>query len=749
MTHGPTPSGELDTASLFASRQVARARAWNRLLDGGATGLIAVGGLGVIGAVLLIALYLVYEVLPLFEPARIEQSAGYGLPRVGVGPSLFLGIDEQGQVAMRISEQGRVIFFDLADGAERAVVDLPLGSGVRVVSIGADPVQPGLLALGLSDGSALLVRQRYRSEYPGGVRVVTPGIEYPYGAVPQRIFDQRTPITSIAVDEGEDELLLLAQSAQGSRGHFIGAQPASFDLPIKEAVSRFLIAPDHQRIIVLDGLGDIAVLLRNGKAFGLGDVQWESPRPLADIAWLAGGQSLVALERGGGISQWFFLQQANGGDGGQKLVPVQRFAAGTKPQVHLVAEQGRKGFLAVDEGGSARLFHATAGRELAVQALGNPELAMIALSPRADRMLVETRDGRLLQWAISNPHPEVSLHTLWGEVWYEGYEEPAYRWQSTAADGDFEAKLSLVPLVFGTLKAAFYAMLIATPLALAGAVFTAYFMAPAMRERVKPLVELMEALPTVILGFLAGLWLAPLLERHMISVLLGLLMLPVVTLGVAFAWYCLPAQLSARVPSGWQAALLLPVIALTVWVCYLAAPGVEASAFGGDFVGWLTADLGVAFDQRNALVVGIAMGFAVVPTIFSIAEDALFSVPRHLTMGSLALGAQPWQTLVGVVLPTASPGIFSAVMIGFGRAVGETMIVLMATGNTPIMDFNIFEGMRTLAANLAVEVPEAAVDSTHYRVLFLAGLVLFAFTFFVNTAAELLRQRLRSKYGSL
>ena len=176
---------------------------------------------------------------------------------------------------------------------------------------------------------------------------------------------------------------------------------------------------------------------------------------------------------------------------------------------------------------------------------------------------------------------------------------------------------------------------------------------------------------------------------------------------------------------------------------------IEAWFFGGDMRVFLTRDMGINFDQRNSLVVGLAMGFAVIPTIFSIAEDAVFSVPRHLTQGSLALGATPWQTLSRVVILTASPGIFSAVMIGMGRAVGETMIVLMATGNTPIMDWNIFEGMRTLSTNIAVEMPESEVGSTHYRVLFLAALVLLSFTFLMNTAAELIRQRLRKKYASL
>ena len=121
-------------------------------------------------------------------------------------------------------------------------------------------------------------------------------------------------------------------------------------------------------------------------------------------------------------------------------------------------------------------------------------------------------------------------------------------------------------------------------------------------------------------------------------------------------------------------------------------------------------------------------------------------MPRHLSYGALALGANSWQTLAWLVLPAAAPGILSALMIGFGRAVGETMIVLMATGNTPIMDMNLFEGMRTLAANLAIEIPESEVGSTHYRILFLASLVLLLFTFLLNSVAELVRQRLRKKY---
>jgi len=203
------------------------------------------------------------------------------------------------------------------------------------------------------------------------------------------------------------------------------------------------------------------------------------------------------------------------------------------------------------------------------------------------------------------------------------------------------------------------------------------------------------------------------------------------------------------IPEGWEAAILIPIILLAGVAAIALGRPVENLFFAGNMPLWLTNVAGITFDQRNSLVVGIAMGFAVIPTIFSISEDAIYGVPKQLTTGSLALGATPWQTMMGVVLLTASPGIFSAIMIGFGRAVGETMIVVMATGNTAIMDMNIFQGFRALSANIAVEMPESEVSSTHYRILFLAGLVLFAATFLFNTIAEIVRQRLRTKYSNL
>jgi phosphate transport system permease protein len=174
---------------------------------------------------------------------------------------------------------------------------------------------------------------------------------------------------------------------------------------------------------------------------------------------------------------------------------------------------------------------------------------------------------------------------------------------------------------------------------------------------------------------------------------------------------------------------------------------VETRFFAGDLQRYLFTEWGLRYDQRNSLVVGIALAFAVIPVIFTIAEDACSSVPRSLTHAARALGATRWQAAVRMVVPAASPGLFAAVILGFGRAVGETMIVLMASGNTPLLDLGPFNGMRTMAAAIAVEIPEAAVGGTLYRVLFFTGLLLFAFTFAITTAAAAVGRALRRRYA--
>tara|TARA_B110001469_G_scaffold101619_1_gene99398 strand:- start:268 stop:1812 length:1545 start_codon:yes stop_codon:yes gene_type:complete len=503
---------------------------------------------------------------------------------------------------------------------------------------------------------------------------------------------------------------------------------------------KILISPDQRWVMAVDRDANLSIFdVKDSQNPRLNAVHKLSDYALNDVQLLLGGSTLTVSDVSGAMSQWFMVRDQ---DNHWSLGHIRDFEQQDGPQL-LAMEHRRRGFATGDAEGNVAFFSATAGVQVHQQKIIKAPIQFIAMSPRANAMLVENNAGHLSFWQVDNNHPDTSWKALWHKIWYEGYENPEYIWQSSASSNDFEPKYSLVPLAFGTLKSAFYAMLMATPLAICGAIYTAYFMAPALRRKVKPLIELMEALPTVILGFLAGLWLAPFIETNLASVFTLFVIVPLGTLVFAFLWAQLPKDFGWQLPEGWDVLIIIPVVLALAWLSMPISDALETSLFGGNMRQWVSRDLGINFDQRNALVVGIAMGFAVIPTIFSITEDAIFSVPKHLTQGSLALGATPWQTLTRVVIPTASPGIFSAVMIGMGRAVGETMIVLMATGNTPIMDMNIFEGMRTLAANIAVEMPESEVGGSHFRILFLAALVLFAFTFMVNTLAEVVRQRLR------
>ena len=221
-----------------------------------------------------------------------------------------------------------------------------------------------------------------------------------------------------------------------------------------------------------------------------------------------------------------------------------------------------------------------------------------------------------------------------------------------------------------------------------------------------------------------------------------------VFIGFVAAWQVLRKwSWLRRVEHGYEFVALIPVVLFGCFLAYGSGIAIEQTAFGGDFRQWLFEHIGKTYDQRNCIVIAFGLGFAVIPIIFTLSEDALSNIPGSLKAASLALGANRWQTAWRVVLPGASPGIFAGAMIGFGRAVGETMIVLMATGNTPIMDWIPFNGMRTLSANIAVEIPEAPIDSTLYRVLFLSAVMLFILTSCVNSSAELVRQYLRKKYG--
>lgn len=724
--------------------------------DHAAKWVVWVGGLGVIAALMLIFFYLVSEVSPLFGAPDVKARPVYTMP--GEGKTLYTAVEEQGEIGMRISDTGDVLFFDTADGSVRNSVKLPVGEQ-RLVSITEVSPERGLLAAALSDGSVINFAHQYEITYPNDKKLITASVSYPQGEVAIPFMPE--PANSLVVRDGDDSAVLFGVDAAKAvhmkalskttnlitgestvevSGELQFQPPVSADILLVEPLLSWLYVVDQKK-------GKIAFYRLSGASqpelIEIKDVGSE----VTAASYLAGGISIVVAQANGKVSQWFPARKK---DGESYLARVREFdAPGDSKLTAMGVELRRRGFAVGDETGRVSLFYATSKRMVHSEQALSSAVHHIAFNPRAQVLMVEGVDRQVHVYDVHNEHPEVSLQALWGKVWYESYDEEQLLWQSSSASSDFEPKFSLTPLAFGTLKGAFYAMIFAIPLAVLGAIFVANFMSPELRQVVKPTVELLAALPSVILGFLAGLWLAPFVESNLPGMFLLLVLLPISVPLFGFLWLNAPAKLRYRVPAGWEGVLLVPVIALVTWFCFGIAKPIEAFAFGGNMQAWMDHTLGIKYEQRNSLVVGIAMGIAVIPTIFSIAEDAIFSVPKHLSLGSLALGASPWQTLVGVVLPTASPGIFSAIMIGLGRAVGETMIVLMATGNTPVTDASLFTGMRTLSANVAVEMPESEVGSTHFRLLFLAGLVLFIFTFFFNTLAEVVRARLRKKFESI
>ncbi len=730
---------------------------------------VTFGGIGVIIAVVLIFFYLLFVVIPLFKSAEIEPIASYRLTPAGdQDQTLHLAMEEQAEIGVRFTRSGLAQFFFTHSGAVMTEQAIPLPPDTTITSFSAGAPDSAVVAFGLSNGTAILARHVYQISFPNDKRVITPKLEYPLGEAPLIIDGNSHPLRLLAVQSNEEQTSFAAITSDdrlvftyfAAADSFLDDEDEEASLPRERHSIELEGLPENTRFLLLGAEQDAIYAANREGALSIFDIT-DKELPALDqrlpsitegseitaMEMLSGGISLMVGSADGRISQWFPVRDESGKS---RLTHIRDFDSQAASITTLTPEFYRKGFLAADTTGNLGIYHATAHRTLLVKPVSKLQLERLAISPRANAMLGEDASGEIHFLRIDNEHPETSFSSLWGKVWYEGYSQPAYIWQSSSASDGFEPKLSLTPITFGTLKAAFYAMLVALPLAILGAIFTAQFMAPKMRQLVKPTIEIMEALPTVIIGFLAGLWLAPTLETHLPGIFALLLILPLGVLTFAWIWTrIIPENIRHKVPESWEAALLLPVVAFLGWFSFAISPLLEYLLFDGNMILWLTHDLGIPFDQRNSLVVGLAMGFAVIPTIFSMAEDALFGVPKHLIRGSLALGATPWQTLIRVTLLTASPGIFAAVMIGLGRAVGETMIVLMATGNTPVMDFSIFQGMRTLSANTAVEMPEAEVASTHYRVLFLAALVLFTLTFLFNTLAELVRQRLRKKYSSL
>ncbi len=699
--------------------------------------------------------------LPLFYPPSAKVVSSFASPAELAGRKIIAaGLDDYLESGFLLDEQGVFTFIDLRSGKvmDRLPAQRDGGGGHRVAYL--DRVGRFDYGLTWDDGVFTEHQVKFAPGFDGqGKRTINHELVSTAFATPNGLATlsarilvrQNADKGTVRVDIAADDRITVTQ--QEITKDLFGAEASkTASTTLTDAIAgRITAAVLDQKGIYLYVGTDRGTLLR----WDLGSAgspqlldsfpAFTDGRAIATLGFVIGDASLAVADERGGVSTWTATSKE--GLNKKQLHRIHQLSNHSQQVVEIIPSLRDKSLLSIDAAGAMHLDHMTSERHLLTLKAAHP-IARAGLAAKGNGLIGVDTAGNISVWQLNIPHPEVSFKTLFGKVWYEGYNEPAYVWQSSAANDDFEPKLSLTPLIFGTLKGTFYAMIFAIPLALLGAIYTSQFLNPRIKNIIKPSVEIMAAIPSVVIGFLGGLWLAPLLDKTIVGFFLSMAVIPVAILIVILFWQRLkPASRLDRAGYGHEFIIIIPAIMLGGALAFYLGGIAEVALFGSDFKLWLFERLGVRADQRNSMVISLALGFAVIPIIFTIAEDALSNVPKSLSAASLALGASRWQTAWRVVLPSAVPGIFSAIMIGFGRAVGETMIVLMATGNTPIINLSMFDGFRSLSANIAVEIPEAPLAGTLYRVLFLSAVLLFAFTFVVNTVAEIYRQRFRKKYG--
>ena len=740
------------------------------------TGLIMFGGIAIIVAVFFIFVFIGWKVIPLFRGAEVEFAQTMPLPDKNI---ISFGIDEWQEVPYFITDEGEIFFVDLElenkEHENRGIftVDKPLPDGF-VVSVTYHDMARDRLFIGSEDGRFVIKEIAYRPTYPRDQpgRIIVPEItslpvlELGVAGHPiRRLFynasDTRRLVAGVQEVNGENQFHAVTLT---QRRTVLGVGPLQvdqrFDLTsFLRDVPKHVLVPQTADFILIGYVnGEVDYFRLRGNE--VESFQTFTPFPEKDdggfdlMTFVLGDESVIFFHPDGDMRAWnlAFLEEFSS----RRFIPSHVFDPLPEAVTNFAPSRRNKTFLVTaGQFASLRLLTTTAIRwqqELPF----TPRNAMIA--PRYNALYFLDEENNFQIFDMVDDHPIAGFRTFFSRLQYEGRPGEIWDWQSDGG-ADFERKLSVVPLIIGTLKGTVYAMFIAVPVALLSAVYVSQFLRPSLKKVIKPTMEIMASLPSVILGFFAGMWLSPLISNNVPSVMMSIMGLVLGAFLMGLVWSNLPNRIRLRIPNGLEFVVVMAPALFVAWLGWSFGSMVENWLFlqyddalereVGSFRMWVVNALGWDFETRNALVVGFAMGFAVIPIIFTISEDSLSNVPKSFMSGSLALGASRWQTAMRIVVPTASAGIFSALMIGFGRAVGETMIMVMATGNAVVQDFNPFTGMRTLSANIAVEISEAEQNGTLYRTLFLCAFLLFVFTFTLNTIAEVLRQWLRKKYRAV
>ncbi len=906
-----------------------RSKASRRLhaTDAMAEFIVTVGGFAVLAAVLGICFYLAWVVVPLFSSGAVENEA------------VFEGGTETQPTAVYIGPYGEAaVFSDQSGGGEDGGLvvgllknenlgkwgtthtDVTSESSARNGELIARGYQNGTVRLGSVKFSTRLLAagesiegNGYRKELDDG-RIRRVMVEESFGEPLKMkkgqgavvlVDYQIDPTGKTVLAALREDLTVVVSSVRTTRP-LGGGKPrirlkeTSFVLKGDEVPVGLKVSADGGQVFVVyrDGGMDRFAKEKRDFVFRQRVEMLQGDGEITVVQMVLGGQTILIGDSLGGVQSWHVaLDEQNRFGDGRFLVRSHVFGRQNEGvSVVDLAPSGRDrtvGVLYSD--GVVVLRHLTSEKTVIRIDSGVPGAGLMAIGPKNKTVLVVGDGGGYGVYGYEAGYAEFSTKALFGKVVYEGLPEAAYVYQSSSGDDSSEVKLSVMPLIFGTLKATVFAMLFAIPIAVFAAMYSSEFLSARVRKMVKPSVELMASLPSVVLGFVAAMVVAPYVAQYLGSFLVGMFVLPLGVLFGAHVWQLVPISTRLRFRTGHHLSLVGGVLFLSGLVAWISGPLVVNVGFspdrfdrammsgavvavdaervpewatdagygvrtqrrlramemgvvdgvvveldetvedaGGGMVKadlrrWLNGEYGSAtpgwvmacfplaalgvwiiqaftirrridvflssqnaamvgvvvlvkfvalaagsfavayigavaltalgfdprdsifgtFSPRNTLVVAVIMGFAVIPIIFTISEDALRAVPDSLRSASLGAGATKWQTAIRIVLPVAGSGIFSACMIGFGRAVGETMIVLMATGNTPEMSWNIFAGFRTLAANIAVELPEAPKGGTHYRVLFLCGFVLFVMTFVINTSAEVVRQVVRKRNAGL
>ncbi|MFV1958290.1 MAG: hypothetical protein ACC662_02635, partial [Planctomycetota bacterium] len=593
--------------------------------------VITVGGIGTIAAVLLIVVFLIWVVAPLFQGGSAKPLEGYAEPGQPAAAVQRVSLDGYLTASWELGRDGKVRMRRLDDGS--VVHEEPLfpEAQVRAISL---PAGGGRLAFGLEDGRVVLGRIAFETTYfepgdealPDGLRTLKTGEVATWGdGLVQATPAHQVRRQRLSIELGEPLALGGSQAVVGidrsdtSQGPVFAAVTADGRLHVRSVRLRKnlmtgkvtqrvrgadVLVPRHGTAahpsrVVLSGLADNVYLVWDDGYVVRYNVR-DPRRPevvekrallpadgarVTALAALAGKTTILVGDDRSRVRAWFLTVSPTKETPDRMNLVLGRTFEGDGSPIRAIATSSRTRLAAAGcESGRIVLEYVSSSKVVAVMD-GPPPVESLVLAPRDDGLLALGGAGRKV-WSVEVGYPEATPKTIFGKVLYEGYAEPAYVWQTTGGSDDFEPKLSLVPLIFGTLKATLFSMLFAVPLALLGAIYTSEFLRPSWRAAIKPAVEVMASLPSVVLGFLAAYLFAPVVERIVPAILLLFLTIPFTFVLGAQLFQLLPRKTTLRLER-FRLLFLLFALPIGVLLAFLLAPGAEALFFGGDFEAWL------------------------------------------------------------------------------------------------------------------------------------------------------------------